>query len=865
MTEREFDVVGRGILGGLAAALLLVAVAWSAAGAEDVTPQLVTTPLPVVLPVTPDTPRPDADRHRIPPAAAAQRPDQVRARQISERYGNLPLSFEANRGQAHPDVEFLARAQDAMVFLTATDVILAPGRRGADNAPARTAFRMRFVGGRPSPRIAGLDELPGRVNYFLGNDPGRWNRDVRTYGKVRYHDVYPGIDVVHYGHQRQLEHDFIVAPGADPARIRLAFPGADGLELSADGDLMIRLGPEVVRQRKPFVYQMVDGERREVTGRFVLHGGEATFQIASYDTTRVLVIDPVLSYSTYLGGSADDFGTGIVVDGGGNAYVTGWTSSANFPVTPGGFQAVRGTGLDAFVAKLNPQGTALLYSTFLGGNGNEFEVIGIAVDATGHAYVTGGTESSNFPTTPGALQTTLKGHVNAFVTKLDPTGSALVYSTYLGGSVVDGTQSIVVDAAGSAYVLGFTQSTDFPTTAGAFRTVSGGGQDVFVVKLNPAGSGLVYGTYLGGTGEEFAAGLAVDAAGNAYVTGYTQSTDFPATPGAFRTVSAGGQDAFVTKLNRAGSGLVYSTYLGGSSVDEGRDVALDPAGSAYVVGITQSVDFPITPGVFQPALHGANDVFVTKLNPEGSALVYSTYLGGGGPDISRRIALDALGNAYVTGATNSPDFPTTPGALQPLHAGGEDAFVTKLNADGSAILFSTFLGGGGNDRARGMAVDGAGNVFVIGFTSSTDFPRASPLQPAFAGGVGNCFFSGGCDAFIAKISRIPAVDLTLRSATTSVARGAGFPFTIEISNTTNQAQAAAFVLLLHVPNGQEFPLTPPTPIGLAPNATVTQNIVLGPLPSTAPSGSWSLRGLVMQPRPGAIDFIDQSVLLFTVQ
>jgi len=710
---------------------------------------------------------------------------------VSETYGKLPLHFEANRGQTHADVRFLARGPGYSLYLTPGEVVLLLARPNPDrkrnwhhDRQRRAAraqvisdvIRMNLMGAAPAPLVTGLDELHGKANYFIGNDPAQWRTNVPTYAKVQYRNVYPGIDLVYYGNQRQLEYDFIVAPGADPKKIVLGFKGADKLAIDAQGELVLHAAGGAIRQHKPVIYQEMDGVRTEIEGGYVLKGAKRVgFQVAAYDHTRPLVIDPVLSYSTYLAGSGHDAGRGIAVDAAGNAYVTGLTLSNDFPTTPGAFQTTLASGsTDVFVTRFNPTGSGLVYSTYLGGNSFDEEAFGIAVDVDGNAYVTGWTNSGNFPTTPGSFQPT--GGGDAFVTKLDPTGSALVYSTYLGGSGGDRGLGIAVDAAKNAYVTGYTDSTNFPTSPGAFQTTFAGGgfygTDVFVTKLNPTGSGLVYSTFLGGSDDDLGHGIAVDADGNAYVTGFTASTDFPTTSGVFQSAHAGGSahdccgggpyDAFVTKLNPAGSGLVYSTYLGGSSVDVGIGIAVDASGHAYVTGYTGSSNLPITPGAFQSAFAGSYDAFATKLNPAGSGLVYSSYLGGIGSDVGLGIAVDAGGNAYVTGNTNSPNFPTTPGAFQPTFVGGNfggggdssgDGFVTKIGPTGSFLVYSSFLGGSNFDEGRGIAVDAADNAYVTGVTNSPNFPTTpGGFQPAFVGGFSGPFTLP--DAFVAKITDV---------------------------------------------------------------------------------------------------------------
>ena len=472
---------------------------------------------------------------------------------------------------------------------------------------------MKLIDANPTPRVTGIEELSGRSNYFIGNDPAKWRTNVPTYSKVEYRDVYPGVSLVYYGNQQQLEYDLVVAPGADPSTIGLSFVGADRLEVDGDGDLVLHTAAGTIRQRKPVIYQEISGVRKEISGGYVFKGEhQVGFKVAAYDASQPLVIDPVLSYSTYLGGSADDQGLGIAVDAAGNTYVTGATNSTNFPKTAGVFDTTFGGGicfgsscLDVFVTKLDPTGSALLYSTYLGGTGNDIG-FGIAVDGAGNAYVTGFTNSSNFPTTAGAFQTSFGGFDDAFVTKLDPTGSVLLYSTYLRGSGFDFGNGIAVDATGNAYVTGTTLSTDFPTTPGAFQPARRGGvgADAFVTKLNPTGSALVYSTFLGGTGGNFGSAIAVDTAGSAYVAGGTTATNFPTTVGAFQTSFGGNRRAFVTKLDPNGAALVYSTFLARTGSDNGSAIAVDAAGSAYVTGATGSIDFPTTAGAFQTPRQG---------------------------------------------------------------------------------------------------------------------------------------------------------------------------------------------------------------------------------------------------------------------
>jgi hypothetical protein len=718
--------------------------------------------------------------------------DSARAR-ISETYGKLPLHFEANLGQIDGQVKFLTRGPGYTMFLTANEAVIAlsgpqarernerhlvpPGAEPREPV-SQTVLRMSFPGANRKPRVEGRNELPGKANYFRGKDPAKWRSNVPTFAQVHYQDVYPDIDLVYYGNQRELEYDFVVRPGGDPASIALAFEGADKLEVDAAGDLVLHANHETIRQRKPIIYQEIDGVRREIAGDYHLTDKhQAGIHVAAYDPSRPLIIDPVLVYSTYLGGDHADHGSAIAVDSAGNAYVTGRTDSTNFPSTAGAFQTTfvpheggSTPSLDVFVTKLNPTGSELVYSTYLGSPGAD-EGNSIAVDTAGNAYIAGDTNSSDFPTTTGAFQ--LSGW--AFVTKLNSAGSALLYSTYVGGSNFDRVRTIAVDATGSAYVTGTTESTDFPTSPGAFDTTYNGGIDTYVMQLNASGSALVYATYLGGISDDYTQAIAIDGAGNAYVTGYTTSVDFPTTLAALDTTHSIGQyDGFVTKLNASGSALVFSTYLGGSvdnSVSGG--IAVDAAGGAYVTGFTESIDFPVSPLAFQIVYGGGgSDGFIAKLNPTGSGLIYATYLGGIESEEGQAIAVDSDGNAYVVGSTDSTDFPTTPGAFQPTPGGGVDAFVAKLNPAGSALLYSSYLGGSDTENARGIAIDTQPdpNAYVTGLTFATDFPTSpGAFQPTYGGG---SFIQNG-DGFVSKIAYSGAHTPAGINVTVSLGGGTG--------------------------------------------------------------------------------------------
>jgi uncharacterized protein (TIGR03437 family) len=652
----------------------------------------------------------------------------------------LPMSFEPNVGQADPRVQYVSRAKGYTLFLTARSAVL--------SSDGKQPLRMILAGAKPVLTPRPLIQLPGTVNSFLGNDPSHWQTRVPTYGKVAYDRVYPGIDLVYYGDSAGLEYDFIVAPGADARRIALRFEGADHVEIGTAGELVVRAGTATARWRKPLLYQEVRGRRKVISGGYELRGGKLIgFRVGPYDRKRPLVIDPVLIYSTYLGGSRAENSTGIssddrksamTVDAAGNAYIAGNTESTDF------IGANRG-GADAFVIKLNAAGTSIVFSTYLGGSGTD-RAYGIAVDSAGAVYVTGRTQSPDFPVT-SALQTALRGGEDAFVTKLSPTGASLGYSTYLGGSAQDDGHAIAIDAAGYAVVTGGTESLDFPLLA-AFQTTHRAGQvDAFVAKLNPQGA-LVFSTYLGGSSFDHPEGVATDSAGNIWVAGFTGSTDFP-TNGTLQSALRGPADGFVTKLDPQGR-VSFSTYLGGTGPDVIYGIAVDPAGNAYVTGTTMSRDFPVTRGVFQEQPAGGLDGFVAKLSATGSPLVYATYLGAAtetAEELALAIAVDGAGSAFVTGTTTSSGFPVLD-AFQPLIGGVRDAFVTGLTPDGSALVYSSFFGGSGLDYGYGIAIDGAGTVFITGRTFSEDLPVPGAIQPEF-GGQG--------DAFVAKIAtRAPA-------------------------------------------------------------------------------------------------------------
>jgi hypothetical protein len=758
-------------------------------------------------------------------ASSAERSTQAR---ILDRYGRLPLSFEANHGQTDARVKFLTRSGGYSLFLTGDEAVLAlrtaviPAPKGASglnespvslkrdpdtsdtevnpdtNSPdakrvlvpatermstgkmTGAVLRMKLCNANPAAAVMGVDELAGTSNYFIGSDPANWRTKVPTYARVKYAGIYPGIDLVYYGHQRQLEYDFIVAPGADPGRISFDIRGAKRIRQDDLGDLVLTLGEGEIRWHKPLAYQEKDGARRQIAAHYsITNTNRVAFELEKYDISRALYIDPLI-YSTYLGGSSLDDGSGIAVDSDGNAYVTGTTYSTNFPTTLDALEPTcKGCGSsnsDAFVTKFNPTGSAVVYSTYLGGKKDDFG-IGIAVDSDGNAYVTGQTASNNFPTKNPLQRAYGGGSYDSFVAKINPAGSALIYSTYLGGNAVDAGQGIAVDSDGNAYVTGYTTSDNF-RTVNPLQSENAGGGDAFVTKINAMGSELVYSTYLGGSNLDYGAGIAVDSGGNAYVTGTTYSSEFPV-ENPIQSSLAGGWDAFVAKIDAAGSKLVYSTYLGGSGSGDvggsGYGIAVDSRGNAYVAGYTISANFPTTPGALQTSYGGNWDAVVSKINPSGSALVYSTYLGGSETDTAWAIAADGDGDAYVSGSTGSRNFPTM-NAFQKELRGSGDAFVSKLNPKGTELIYSTYLGGSGAEDGFGIAVDSAGHAYVTGDTSSTDFPTMNPVQPDPGG--------GEYDAFVTEIDVRSPTTIVLSSSPSPSKFGQPVKFTAVI--TSNQ-------------------------------------------------------------------------------
>jgi hypothetical protein len=592
-----------------------------------------------------------------------------------------------------------------------------------------------------------LPEEPqlAKTNYFIGNDPTRWRTNVSLFRRVRFPSVYKNVDLVYYGNQQELEYDFVIRPGGEPQSIRFSLSGANRARIEQSGDLILEAGGARAILHRPLAYQIVNAQRRDVAASFrPLGGSRFGIRVAGYDRKSPLIIDPVLAYSTYLGGSDDEGIFGIGFDEDGNIYVAGETSSLDFP-QKGAVQNHLGGSYDAFVSKFDAQGANLIYSTYLGGAKYD-HAIGVQVDEHGSVYLAGITLSPDFPV-KNALQTALAGTANGFVAKLSPSGSELVFSTYLGGHGFDQISALALDHDNAVYVAGSTNSLDFPITSNAFQTQCDGGAhagfcigDAFVAKFDSYGRKLIYSTYLGGAGYDAAAGLAVNERGEAYIAGQAGSSDFPS-KNPYQSSLSGPSDAFVTRLNAAGSSLASSTFLGGSGFDAASDIALDGRGNIYVTGITGSADFPIA-RAFQPTNKGGfSDGFITKFNPRASQLIYSTYYGGSGFDYPFRIAVNRQGEAALIGFTSSTDFPTYQ-ALNPTYGGGvTDAFVVLLDRSGEQPRFSTYLGGTGDEYGYAVSTGCRNSVWVGGSTSSKNFPLAQAFQPAYAGGPFDAFLS----------------------------------------------------------------------------------------------------------------------------
>jgi Beta-propeller repeat len=646
-------------------------------------------------------------------------------------FATLPLAFVPNVGQMEPTVRMQASALGGTLTFAATTVALRlPTVQNAVSVP----LQLTWEGANPQASVTGADRLPGLYHAYVGK-PTQWRSNIPTYGAVLYHGLYPGIDLRYDGQDGTLKGTYTVAPSINPALIRWRYAGAQAVTLDpTTGNLEIRLADgSVLIEDAPIAWQEVAGKRAPVSAHFVAKGDTFGFALGAYNPHLPLTIDPTLHYSTFLGGNSTDYGTAIAVGADGSVVVTGQTYSTNFPGASG---TLAGT-TDLFVSKLNAQGTALLYTTLIGG-GDDEESHGLALDTLGNAWVTGKTESEDFPA--NALNFLYRGNGDTFVAKLDGTG-ALLRSGYLGLSVHDMGYAVAVDAQGNGYIAGEAAATYGPES--------------FVKKIKADMSEVLYVAYFGSAKRGFDKGtsvraIAVDGEGNAYVAGRTNAVLSETDDGGYQPfctefdeIDCTFDDALIVKLNAAGDAIPYYTYLGGNGNDIGTGIAVDNAGNILVTGYTYAANFP-TQNALQPNKRGADnftDAFVTKFNPQGSALLYSTYLGGEAWEEGHALAVDSEGNAYVVGMTNSPtDFPISVDAPQPTlsgicSGGGSgtrycyDGFATKLTAAG-ALVWSTFLGGTDDDQANGIALDGNGNAYIVGSTESGGFPTTTGgLQP----------------------------------------------------------------------------------------------------------------------------------------
>ncbi len=689
--------------------------------------------------------------------------------QVTKSLASMPLTFTENQGQWDDKVKYRANAGGATMWfapdgayyqftrsIKSEDAVIGGDVTIPDmkiehqvDSFETMMIKANFVGANAQPVIRGLEEIDYKCNYFIGNDESKWVSNVPSYSAVMYKEVYDGIDLKYYGNGTHMEYDFIVEPFADFSQIQIAYEGAESVAINDKGQLVVTtMWGEVVEQ-KPLVYQVVNGEREIIHAEYSMMG-ENNFGFKmpnSYNKTLALVIDPVLSYSTYIGGGSDEFANNITVDRFGSAYITGKTTSTDFP-TMNPYNGTYQASEDVFVTKLSASGNSLVYSTYLGGSSLDTGW-GITVDSSGNTYITGSSFSSDFPML-NAYSGTNQGLSDVFVTKLNSSGDSLVYSTYIGGSSRETAKDIAIDEFGRTYVTGFTSSQDFPTLNSIFGTLQGN-EDVFVTKLSSSGNSLVYSTYLGGTSGDYCKSIAIDTFGSVYITGVTFSSDFP-TFNSFSGTKNGNDDAFVSKISPSGDSLVYSTYLGGDFSETGESITVDETGAAYVTGPTNSSDFPVL-NPYIETKSGGTDCFVTKLNPSGNSLVYSTYLGGSKSDLSYGIVVDTSGSAYVTGYTYSSEFPI----LNP-HSGtyvgvGGDAFVTKFSPSGNSLIYSTFLGGSDTEVGWDIALDTSGAAYITGHTRSVDLPVLNQYSGTY---------QGGYDIFVSKVEPIVSCCVNIR-------------------------------------------------------------------------------------------------------
>jgi hypothetical protein len=753
---------------------------------------------------------------------------------------NVPLAFEQNTGQVTTKAKYFSRGPGYLLFLMNAQAVFTfspvdgtagntcmsgpspqesialislRGHAKSNCVAQREDLRLRFLGANPDVQPEGVQSLSSYTNYLIGSDRRNWRTHVPQFGEVWYHNIYPGIDLGYHGNDGALEYDLTVAPGANAAVIAFSIGGMgdrSGVRMNANGNLLIGTSNGEILLQKPRIFlgngcgtdnwksdfDRKPGCRPVDGGRFILHqstgdGVQVNFELPVYDHSQTLVIDPVVSFSTFLGGSVVDSANGMALDSSGNIYLIGQATSPDFPTTSGTYQTPFAGNSDIVITELSADGSHLVYSTYLGGTKSEY-AHGIALDSSNNAYVTGETYSSDFPLVNAFQSQNLSG--TGFVSKLSSDGTKLIFSTFLGGSLEGSSNAIAVDGIDEPVVAGRTYSTDFPVV-NAFQPThasDNGNEDGFVTKLSADGKSLIFSTYLGGNSYDYVQGLAFDSLGNVYVTGITVSSNFPTTAGSFQPqfVSNPWGSSFVSKFGPSGQNLLYSTYLSGG---QAFGIAVNSLGNAYVTGFAGESGFPVTPGAFQTIQGGGSstDAFVTELDATGSSLVYSTYLGGNNEDDAGAIALDSSGNAYVTGQTSSSNFPLR-SPVQPNYSGVPNVFVSELNNTGSQLMFSTYLGGGaqgfGNQRGNAIAVDKSGDVYVAGFTATPDFPVVRPLQSQL---------HGLQNAFIAKLLNSAAPEVVVSPSSlsfpTEVVNVASPSQTITVTNSGTSALSVSSV------------------------------------------------------------------------
>ena len=701
----------------------------------------------------------------------------------SAQFNNSPVGFELYKSDIGPNPgskdKFVSRGNNYALFLTPSEAVVTLASNQyvsnqKNNPVTSSVLHMQFLGANKSVKLSGQDDSGSKSHYYIGNDPEKWVKDVTRYGKVQYKNLYPGIDLVFYGNQNELEYDFIVASGVNPDIIRLGFTGADKLSVNQQGDLLIHTPAGRVLQKKPLVYQTRNNQKEFITGSYLLLDKQTIgFDLGRYDPDLPLIIDPVLDYTTYVGGSDQDNGTRIAIDQKGYIYITGYTFSTDFPSG-----AVLGSNISSFITKLTPDGTSVVFSLYLGGSGID-RGRDIAIGDDGNIYIVGETTSLDFPVLASAPQSQNNGGTDVFLSVLSPGGNHLHYSSYYGGSGYDAGQGIALGNNDAVYLTGETWSNDLPITTEAFDTRCGSGTtcvtnqnyDAFFAVLDVLNSNIVYSTYLGGGADDKGHAIAVDlATGYGYIAGQTNSSEFPRLNPILPITSFSGDnlDGFLTVIDPAMTGrnsLVYSTLIGGQKEDVVDSITLDAEGNAYLFGYTNSIDFPVK-NAYQAYLRGETDSFIAKINPTAAtgpdSLIYATYLGGSGAELSYGVAIDEFNRAYIVGTTSSTDFPTV-AAFQNSNAGGIDAFIATVGVNGDALTYASYFGGSGDETGSGIAVASDGTTYIVGDSASTNLPASLRLAQSTLNESVDTI-----NAFVAKVSRpevTPAPQLTLNPPT----------------------------------------------------------------------------------------------------